>query len=79
MAPLDVAAIGKALEKNDAMNKAGGAVPMVATKDGAGGGPEFGKVVATLLLSSRGGTMIREGQEGTGEWAGFVGGLGTSS
>ena len=67
VAPLDVAAIRVALEKNDALNKAGGAVPMVATKDGAGGGPEFGKVVATLLLSSRGGTMIREGQEGSGD------------
>ena len=66
VAPLDVAAIRKAIEKNDAMNKAGVGVPMLATAEGAGGGPELGKVVATLLLSSRGGTMIREGQEGTG-------------
>jgi hypothetical protein len=67
VAPLNVAAIRTAIEKNDAMVKAGGAVPMLATADGAGGGPEFGSVVATLLLSSRGGTMIREGQEGKGE------------
>ena len=67
VAPLDVAAIRVALEKNDAMNRAGGAVPLLATKDGAGGGPEVGKVVATLLLSTRGGTMIREGQEGSVE------------
>jgi hypothetical protein len=67
VAPLDVAAIRKALEKNDAIVKANVGVPMLATAEGAGGGPELGKVVATLLLSSRGGTMIREGQEGTGE------------
>jgi hypothetical protein len=67
VAPLDVAAIRKAIEKNDAMSKAGVGVPMLATAEGAGGGPELGKVVATLLLSSRGGTMIREGQEGSGE------------
>ena len=66
VAPLDVAAIRKAIEKNDAMSRAGLGVPMLATAEGAGGGPELGKVVATLLLSSRGGTMIREGQEGTG-------------
>jgi hypothetical protein len=67
VAPLNVTAIRTALEKNDALNRAGGAVPLLATKDGAGGGPEVGKVVATLLLSSRGGTMIREGQEGSSE------------
>jgi hypothetical protein len=72
VAPLDVAAIRKALEKNDAMIKAGVGVPMLATADGAGGGPEFGSVVATLLLSSRGGTMIREGQEGKGEGEGSL-------
>ena len=69
VAPLDVAAIRKAVEKNDAMVKAGVGVPMLATADGASGGPEFGSVVATLLLSSRGGTMIREGQEGKGSGA----------
>jgi hypothetical protein len=72
VAPLDVAAIRKALEKNDALIKAGVGVPMLATADGAGGGPEFGSVVATLLLSSRGGTMIREGQEGKGEGEGSL-------
>ena len=40
---------------------------MLATAEGAGGGPELGKVVATLLLSTRGGAMIRAGQEGTAE------------
>jgi hypothetical protein len=69
VAPLNVGAIRAALEKNDAMNRVGRAVPMLATADGAGGGPEFGRVVATLLLSSRGGTMIRQGQTGEGETA----------
>ena len=64
VAPLDVAAIRTALEKNDALNKAGGAVPMVATTDGSAAGAEVGPAVATLLLSTRGGTMIRAGQEG---------------
>lgn len=71
VAPLNVAAIRTALEKNDAMNRAGGGVPMLATAEGAGGGPEFARVVATLLLSTRGGAMIRAGQEGSGnsaEW-----------
>ncbi len=62
VAPLDVAAIRAALEKNDTLNRIGAAVPMLATADGAGGGPEFGKVVATLLLSTRGGAMVRAGQ-----------------
>jgi hypothetical protein len=69
VAPLNVGAIRAALEKNGAMNRVGGAVPMLATADGAGGGPEFGRVVATLLLSSRGGTMIRQGQTGEGDTA----------
>jgi hypothetical protein len=64
VAPLNVGAIRMALEKNDAMNRAGAGVPMLATAEGAGGGPEFGKVVATLLLSTRGGAMLRAGQEG---------------
>ncbi len=67
VAPLNVTAIRAALEKNDAMSRSGSGVPMLATAEGAGGGPELGKVVATLLLSSRGGTMIRAGQEGLGE------------
>ena len=62
VAPLNVGAIRAALEKNDALNRIGAAVPMLATADGAGGGPEFGKVVATLLLSTRGGAMVRAGQ-----------------
>ncbi len=42
---------------------------MLATTDNTGGdvAPELGKPVATLLLSSRGGTMIRAGQEGLGD------------
>jgi hypothetical protein len=62
IAPLNVGAIRAALENNDALNRIGGAVPMLATADGAGGGPEFGRVVATLLLSTRGGAMVRAGQ-----------------
>lgn len=73
VAPLNVAAIRTALEKNDALNRAGAGVPMLATAEGAGGGPEFGKVVATLLLSTRGGTMIRAGQEGAGDGADSLG------
>jgi hypothetical protein len=70
VAPLDVAAIRMALERNDALTKAGGAVPMLATTDTAGQvAPELGKAVATLLLSSRSGTMIRAGQEGSGDSA----------
>ncbi|MCU1320409.1 MAG: alpha amylase catalytic region [Acidobacteriaceae bacterium] len=69
VAPLNVAAIRTALEKNDAMNRAGGGVPMLATAEGAGGGPEFAKVVATLLLSTRGGAMIRAGQQGSDQSA----------
>jgi hypothetical protein len=68
VAPLDVAAIRTALDRNDALTKAGGAVPMLATSDTGGDGPpELGKAVATLLLSSRGGTMLRAGQEGSGD------------
>jgi hypothetical protein len=67
VAPLNVAAIRAALERNDALNRVGAGVPMLATAEGAGGGPEFGKVVATLLLSTRGGAMIRAGQEGSGD------------
>jgi hypothetical protein len=67
VAPLNVAAIRMALEKNDALSRAGVGVPMLATAEGAGGGPDSSKVVATLLLSSRGGAMIRDGQEGSGE------------
>ncbi len=73
VAPLDVAAIRTALEKNDAMNRAGAGVPMLATKDGAGGGPQFAKIVATLLLSTRGGTLIQAGQEGANDGADSVG------
>jgi hypothetical protein len=73
VAPLNVAAIRMALEKNDALNRTGAGVPMLATAEGAGGGPEFGKVVATLLLSTRGGTMIRAGQEGSGDGADSLG------
>ena len=68
VAPLDVAAIRTALEKNDALNKAGGAVPMLATMDkttdAGAAATELGPAVATLLLSTRGGAMIRAGQEG---------------
>jgi hypothetical protein len=67
VAPLNVAAIRMALEKNDALSRAGVGVPMLATAEGAGGGPDSSKVVATLLLSSRGGAMIRAGQEGAGD------------
>jgi hypothetical protein len=67
VAPLNVAAIRMALEKNDALSRAGTGVPMLATAEGAGGGPDSSKVVATLLLSSRGGAMIRAGQEGSGD------------
>jgi len=69
VAPLNVAAIRAALERNDALNRVGAGVPMLATAEGAGGGPEVGKVVATLLLSTRGGAMIRAGQEGSGDGA----------
>ncbi|WP_213807571.1 alpha-amylase family protein [Granulicella sp. dw_53] len=69
VAPLNVAAIRMALEKNDSLSRAGTGVPMLATAEGAGGGPESGKVVATLLLSTRGGAMIRAGEEGSGEGA----------
>ena len=67
VAPLNVAAIRIALEKNDVLSRSGTGVPMLATAEGAGGGPESGKVVATLLLSTRGGAMIRAGQEGAGD------------
>jgi alpha-glucosidase len=68
VAPLDVAAIRTAMERNDELSKAGGPngpVPMVSTTDEGAGPPELGKAVATLLLSSRGGTLIRAGQEGS--------------
>ena len=68
VAPLDIAAIRTALDRNDALTKAGGAVPMLATTDTGGEvAPELGKAVATLLMSSRGGTMLRAGQEGSGD------------
>jgi hypothetical protein len=70
VAPLDVAAIRTAMERNDTLSKAGGPngpVPMVSTTDEGAGPPELGKAVATLLLSSRGGTLIRAGQEGSGD------------
>jgi hypothetical protein len=64
VAPLDIATIRTALEKNDALNKSGGTVPMLATTDAGAAATDLGPAVATLLLSTRGGAMIRAGQEG---------------
>jgi glycosidase len=70
VAPLDVAAIRTAMERNDSLSKdsgPNGPVPMVSTTDEGAGPPELGRAVATLLLSSRGGTLIRAGQEGSAD------------
>ena len=79
VAPLDVAAIRVALEKNDALNKAGGAVPMVATKDGAGRWAGVGEGGGDAAAEFAGWDDDSRGAGGFGRWAGFVGGDGTSS